>query len=471
MGKRILYLFILLFPFWAQAQDKENYKIEIKIKGIEDSTLYLASYFADKTLLVDTAEKKGKNNFVFEGNGILEGGIYIVVGQAKNSIFEFLIADNQDLKFDSDLDNLIEKMKVKGSNENALFFDYLSYTNIQFKKLKAYQQRLKVLPKTNDSIPYYNQKLNVLNQDIADYKEAIIEAYPKSFISTLFLAMKSPEMKLNSTGKNDSIEAFRFYKKHFWDDVNFKDERLIRTPVFHNKLDYYFSSVAHPNPDSLCIEIDEFLAKIPEESELYKHSLWYLTVKFDESNRMGYDAILVYFVDHYYTKGKAPWLNDGVFSNIIREANKRRNSLIGKKAPNLVMQTLEKIPQSMYDINKAYTLLYFWDPNCSHCKEETPKLKAFYTKYAKQFDLEVFAVCADTNLKEMKEYIAKNKLSWINVNGPRSYTQDFHELYNVYSTPTLFVLNREKIIIAKQIKSDQLLNFLINYQKTKIRTE
>lgn len=468
MLKRI-FTFLFLFSFLIlMAQKGKNYKIELKVKGIEDSVLYLANYYGDKTFLVDTAQKKGKNTYLFEGKKWLDGGIYIVVGEQKNTIFEFLISDSQYLKFDSDRNNLIEKMKVKGSNENSLFFRYLAYSNIQIKQLKAYQEKLKKVQSYKDSVAFFTNKIEVLNQDIIDYKEAIIEAYPDAFISHFFLAMKSPETKYSALdSKEDSIQAFRNYKKHYWDYINFEDDRLIRTPVFHNKLDYYFKAIAHPSPDSLIQEIDTFLNRLDEKSEMYKHSLWYLTLRFDQTNRMGYDAILVHFADQYYAKGKAPWLNPGVLKNILNEAKKRRNSLIGKQGPNLVMQDLNSTPVSMYDIEKDYTILYFWDPKCGHCKVETPKLATFYKQNAEKLNLEVFAVCADTNMLSMKNYIQEKDLNWINVNGPRSYTQDFHELYNVYSTPFIFVLDKNKTIIAKHIKSDQLLDFISNYKKIK----
>lgn len=465
MTKYIITLLLLFFFLAVSAQEKKTYKIDLKIKGLEDSVLYLANYYGDKTFLVDTASKKGKNSYVFEGEKWLDGGVYIVVGQEKNTIFEFLISDSQDLKLDSDMDGLIEKMKVKGSNENALFFDYISYTNIKLNQITDYQKRIKSLAANQDSISLLNKKIEELNYDIANYKESIIEAYPEAFISHFFLAMKSPETQnfpVNS--KQDSIRAFQDYKKRYWEYFNFDDDRLIRTPVFQSRLDYYFDQIAFPSADSLIMEIDAFLKRLPEKSEMYKHSLWNLTLKFDQSNHMGYDAILVHLADNYYSKSKAPWMNANVLKNILDEANKRRNTLIGQQAPNLIMQNPDLNPISMYGINKKYTLLYFWDPNCGHCKVETPDLLKFYRENAQKLDLEVFAVCADTNMTEMKKYITDNKMEWINVNGPRSYTQNFHDLYNIYSTPVLYLLDNNKIIIAKQISSNQLLNFITQYE-------
>lgn len=462
---RLFILFFCIISLHLAAQEKQNYKIDLRIKGLEDSVIYLGNYYGDKTYLIDTAYRKGKYNYVFEDKKNLDGGIYIIIGQGKNSIFDFLISDSQELKFDSDMDNLVEKMKVKGSNENSLFFDYLAYSNLVFTQLKEYELKIKGLEVKSDSVQILQDKILDLNQDIIDYKEDIIEAYPDAFISHFFLAMKNPEANQSKTRNlQDSINAFRHFKKQYWDYFDFDDDRLIRTPVFHSKLEYYFNSIAHPAPDSLIREIDDFLSRIPEKSELFKHSLWHLTIKFDQLNRMGYDAILVYLADNYYSKGKAPWLNVDVLKNLIDEADKRRNSLIGAQAPNLVMQGLDLHPVSMYSIDKEYLILYFWDPKCGHCKEETPKLRQFYNQNSEKFNFEVFAVCADTNMQQMKTYISENKLNWINVNGPRSYTRDFHELYNVYATPYIFVLDKNKTIIAKQINSDQLTDFIKDYE-------
>ena len=77
--------------------------------------------------------------------------------------------------------------------------------------------------------------------------------------------------------------------------------------------------------------------------------------------------------------GKAGWLNEQVVQNIIDEANKRRGTIIGKQAPNLIMQDTNLKPVSLYDINKDFTVMFFWDPQCGHCKEETPNWLIFIT--------------------------------------------------------------------------------------------
>ena len=67
-------------------------------------------------------------------------------------------------------------------------------------------------------------------------------------------------MKIQNT-KADSIAAYRYFKDHFWDGVNFWDDRFARTPsgLFEEKLDKYFNQLVVPHPDSVNKEIDWML--------------------------------------------------------------------------------------------------------------------------------------------------------------------------------------------------------------------
>ncbi len=108
----------------------------------------------------------------------------------------------------------------------------------------------------------------------------------------------------------------------------------------------------------------------------------------------------------------------------------------------------------MYDIEKDFTILYFWEPNCGHCKEATPKLKEYYNK-PKDYSVEVFAVCTISDKAAWSKYIEENNLTWINGWDPqRSTHYDFY--YNVQSTPIVYILDRNKKIIAKKLAVEDI---------------
>lgn len=471
MIKKILFILIISsFYFLSQAQTEDSYKIEIKLKGNQDTVLYLANYYGDKTYIADTAyNEKGKGIFAFSKQEELEGGLYIIVSQEKKSLFEFLVADSRDMKFETSKDDYTQNMKIQNSKENLVFYEYLQYSSKMYDQVKPINADLKRLDTDADSAKIHRDKLKAINLEMVNYKESIMKEYPDSFLTSFFGLLKDP--KIPDTlltlpdGTKDSAYPYRYYKAHFWDDVNLADDRLIRTPVFYRKLDTYFDKVIIKDADTIINEIDGILSKMDETGDLYKFSLWHLTIKFDESQIMGHDAILVHLSDQYFSKGKAGWLNEQVVQNIIEEADKRRGTIIGKQAPNLIMQDTNFKPVSLYDIKEDFTVMFFWDPQCGHCKEETPKIVDFYNSKAKELSVEVYAVCTDTNMVKMKEYISKRGMNFINVNGPRAYTADYHDLYNIFSTPVIIVLDKDKKIIAKRLQSDQLEGFIENHKK------
>ena len=137
--------------------------------------------------------------------------------------------------------------------------------------------------------------------------------------------------------------------------------------------------------------------------------------------------------------------------------------LLGEKAPNMIMQDTNLQLVSMHNIDAEFLILLFWDPECGHCEQEIPKIKEYYDQNKTAIGLEIFAVCSDTSMVKWKNAIKKKKMNWINVDGPRSLTGNYHDQYDISTTPVIFILNRKKEIIAKQLRTDQFSQFFKNY--------
>jgi peroxiredoxin len=159
------------------------------------------------------------------------------------------------------------------------------------------------------------------------------------------------------------------------------------------------------------------------------------------------------------------WVNDKMKKNLKDQADRFRKSLVGKTGPNLIMLDSDLKPRSMYDLKNKYTILFIFDPDCGHCKEETPVLVNFYNSNKKRFDLEVFAVSADTSMAKMRNFIKDFKTPWITVNGPRTYVGNYQDHYDAITTPSLFIMDNRKKIIGKKIAAENIENFLMQYEK------
>jgi thiol-disulfide isomerase/thioredoxin len=168
--------------------------------------------------------------------------------------------------------------------------------------------------------------------------------------------------------------------------------------------------------------------------------------------------------DTYFASGEMNfWASDKTKKVLKDEADRMRRSLVGRIGKNLIMQDVNLKPCSMYDISNKYTILFIFDPDCPRCKEETPKLVELYNE--KKFDVEVYAVSLDSSMAKMRDLIATLDLKWVTVNGPRSYVGPIHDLYDINTTPSLYILDNKRRIIAKKIGVEQVEEFLKNYEK------
>ncbi len=242
---------------------------------------------------------------------------------------------------------------------------------------------------------------------------------------------------------------------------------MVRTSVFHERIDYYLDKLTYQNTDSIIKSVDYILEKSSASPELFRYSLSYLTSKYERSERMGMDALFVHLGKNYFMKGKAkPWFSDKQLEKLTERVEALEPLLIGKKAPNIVVKdTAMKQFLQLYDIKAKYTIVYIWSPECGHCKKATPKLRDLYHKVKDQ-GVEVFAVGNEFENEEWLRFIQKHKLDWINGSDGNDFTSNFRTLYDVYSTPQTYLLDEDKKILAKKI-SIEALEDILNYYMEK----
>jgi thiol-disulfide isomerase/thioredoxin len=259
------------------------------------------------------------------------------------------------------------------------------------------------------------------------------------------------------------IRNYIYNKDHYFDNIDLTDERLLRTPILYSKLDAFFTNVLIQAPDSINREIDKLIKKCSPDYKVFQFVSVYLFNHFRESEIMGHDAVMVKLADDIYLSGKADWVTKEFKDDLRKQIDLIRPNLIGKKAENIVMDSYKGIFVSLYDVEKDFTILYFWEPDCGHCKEATPKLKVYYDK-PKDYSLEVFAVCTTSDKAKWTRYIEDNKLIWINGWDPKR-SSHFDYYYNVQSTPTVYILDKNKKIIAKKLSVEEIGSFIDNYRK------
>ena len=247
--------------------------------------------------------------------------------------------------------------------------------------------------------------------------------------------------------------------------------------IFHNKLKKYLTNVILQHPDTFIYETEYLIGQTKNDSDMFKYIVWFSVYASETSNIVGMDAAFVHLAKQYYLSGKTWWLDAKRLKTITERVEKLDRILIGKVAPELRLWDTNEVVISMHSIDADYLILAFWEYDCGHCKTSLPKLRELYQLYQeKGVNVKVYAVCTKKNKKKWKQFINEKNLDFINVNGayhiqygnrpgyveqnPHFYDLPYNELYNVISTPKMFLLDKDKKILSKRLEPEQMFEFI-----------
>lgn len=464
-------LFVSAFLGITIATIAGGYNLQFKVSGIPDKTCKLAYYFADKQYLKDTLVAQN-GAFVFRGDEALPGGIYIVI-LPNNQYFEVMIDQDQDFRMETDTTAYVGNMKVTGSEDNKLFYDYLKFINPKQKESKDLRDKMDVIRKELDSLKKENKKidstefkliktkLEAIDEEVKNYKIDYMKKYPENILGKVFRTSKEveiPEAPKLPNGKKDSTFAFKYYKSHFFDDIDFSDARLLRTPVFYSKIRQYLDKLTVQHPDSLVNAADYLSEKARANEEVFKFIVQNITSHYEvEATKVvGLDAIFVHMVNKYYKTGQASWVDSTVMAKIMKRAKTLEPLLLGKVAPNLVLPDVyTQLPFALHDVKADYTVAYFWDPTCGHCKKVTPKFYEWWLENRDKKKVAVYGVNTTVNQQEIFDYLKEKPMDWIKVWDPYNQSK-FRDLYDIYKSPEMYLLDKDKKIISKHIGVEDL---------------
>lgn len=499
MKKIILAVALCLSSFYGFSQ--KGYEITINLKNCPDSLAYLTYYQFDKTLIKDTCTSIKNGKIVFKGKTKLDKGIYSLVSQKKAIYFDFFIDDNtQNLVLNTEASPNISKLLTADNapleNDFFKYIQFINQKNVDFSEYKA----SKVFKTKKDTLDM-TEKQKEIEKSIGEYEGKFLADHKGTYIGdvmNLKVEKTLKEVPKASNGRPDSIQAFNYYKKHFWDNVDFQSDATMRNPFFHIKVKKYFENVTYPHPDSVSVEVDKFLGKLNQKSLMYKYLLAHLTYTYETTKMMGFDKVFVHMSDTYFKTGKADGIYDDpeIVQKIIKRADKLKPLLVGVRAQDLSMikaedfdkmkamgfenaknseemtnvfykneAAINKMFVKLSDVKAEYTILLFWDVDCGHCQKEVPIVLEQYNDLIKEKkDIKVYSVYMQHEGEKYLKYIDEHKLPWINVYDGAHYNNAI-EKYDVYSTPVIYILDKNKIIKAKRIDANQIKTIIAALEK------
>lgn len=440
----------------------EGHKISFQIDGYAEKELFIAYHYNGKQFIKDTLQVRADGTFLMEGEETLDGGVYLVVLSPDNNYFEMLVdTDDQDFAVQTDKDDLAGKLTFEGSQANEIFLKYSSYLRNKGKEAQGLQEAKKADGADVDGI---NAQLAALDKEVKAFQQSIIEKHPTSLTAAIIKATLNAEFpEFTGTEEEKKQKQYVFYKQHYFDYLDLSDARLLRTPMLHNKVMSYMENLVVKFPDSIIMEVNLIIDAASKTQETQQYWITNFLNKYakESGEYVGMDAVYVHLAQEYYCndKSRTSWIEEEQREKICKNAGELAPILIGKPAPNVRFKKQDDQWMELHDVEADFTVLYFWDPDCSHCKKSIPKAVEFFNSYADK-GVKMIGVCNRRGEETKMCWDAideRDMKNWINVTDP--FLQGKSK-YNVKSNPRIFVLDKDKKIISKGIGSDQLQDVL-----------
>ena len=451
---RFIYLsFLLLIAFNVTAQ----INVEFEVANYKSDTLIVGYYMMDKQLVEDTLIRNEQDKFLMQSDEDLAPGVYLLLFQPDNSFIQFLVNENDpDFKMWMDY-NLLSDVQYESTPDKTAFQEYVNLINAIRPTATILRDTIEIM-KTEDIDPSeFEEQLEKMDATVQDMQRNIIENYKGTTAALLLKANIGIDMPEFEDTEDGAIQKYLHYRKHYFDNLELANPASLRTPFFYQRIDYYLNKLTANHPDSICLTIDSLLQWMSPAEESYKFYLSHFLNTYAKSKIVGYDAIYVYLVDNYYSEGKAPWIDEENLLKLQDNANKIRPVLIGKYGPDIMVYDEMNNPISISDIDYEYLVLLFWSPDCPHCKKTMPMYIDFDKRWRDK-GVRIFAICSKhkDKVKGCWEYVKeKDMLGFIN--GADEYHKSrFKIKYNVQSTPKVFILDKDRKILMKNIGAEQL---------------
>ena len=435
--------------------------------------LYIAQYYRDEFIILDSTEVKENGSmrvYAFNGKKKWETGMYALVDNrdAKKALFDFTIDGSQKFTYHLTHDYKVTNPEkdISGSPANVAMHTYL----YRFNDAKRRASEIEKKKQSGDpqAIEEADKEMDQLVKEMDAFELPYIQSHQHLLYFRLLDMFRGPDVP-------ESVEDKPYYYRvHYWDGVTLDDHSLVRTPDLFNKMNYYFFGVLyHADMDTICKYADIVLHRIENDTLMMRYFMDYIMPKYYRSTKnVGWDAVWCYLVRKYYLSGKCGWAKESEIANKRQTCEFLEQSLIGAQGAELWMADTNQSPDpkdwiSSHRFPTRFVILWFWDPDCHHCQEQTATLKTLYDSLAATGNklFEVYAIGYESDVNKWKKYVRDHQLPFVNVGG-NNVNIDYQEAYNVHGAPTMIILDEHRrIIMNKVLPTQSILPFLHRWEE------
>ena len=446
MKKFLLICFILLSWAFVRGQHVLNGTVS----GLANEKVSLWQTFGNDRQLIDTSFLNEQGSFRFEMEPRLPKGMYRVM--TESGIGFDLIYNRENIQLIVIINEYDKYVQVMESVENMIYYDFVNLKQKNLLKLDILGPIVEYYPK-ND--PFYQDVVNKVQEFRKELSERAgkLTANNPETMASHFISVENPVFSPAGLSEEEQKE---FLKVHFFDHIDFSDTVLLKSSLLNSRMINYLSLYQDRNADketfenSLLQGVDTLLEKAMINQEMYEYVVDFLLEGFEA---VGFEGGLAYISEHNNL--------DEFCTNtekLVELQNKMEliNRLaIGRQAPDFTGVTIEGDTIRLRDISADRILLFFWASWCPHCKNVVSDINDIDLNYSEE-EIKIIGVSVDTSLQDVKDVISSYHISWPNIAEGKGWEGEIPESYGIAATPTMYLLDENKKIIAKPINKRDL---------------
>lgn len=432
---------------WAQSGT-----LSVALRGMGEEMLLVADYRGDKSKVVDTLflDKNGVATNVL--NPLLyHKGLYKIMVNY-DSFIEFVV-DGESVAIIADADDVTGTLRFDESESNQAYLEFLRTHN-------AFHKKVSLLQKIIDTYPdekFVKTALTEYKAVKSDFDASIkaLSSVKSTFVQSLALARvePAPDLNLPSEKRTEKILS------EFFEKIDLKDTNLFYSDAYTQKAIGYISMKVSSASQAEQVEsfktsVDDILLKMSVNKKAYDVVTDYMISGFES---MQLTELVNYITDKYIEEQGC---NDGDRSSTLhRKVRYHSNMKVGDEVYSFTASTLKKGKISLKDFTDKPLVLTFWASWCPHCTKEMPQISELFNEQ-KERKFELAMVSLDTVRSDLDEFLKANKMTkQFNLCDQKAWDGELVEKYNVFSTPTIFVIQAGKIL-AKPENYAELREFL-----------
>ena len=439
---------VLLMALLVQVRG-QGHQVEVLIRDLPDRMVYLSLFDKDNFRMVDSAESLNGSFYFFRGEHQPHGMYRIDLRRPDKSnrqdgagFIEFIWAAESFMIY-ADNNDIAGSASFGNSEENRLLGEYREYEELYESKMAAL---FPLIDRYSEQDEFYRDAVTHLIK-LQEERDAFIveiaQRRPDLFAGRLIDAFRSVVIPKDFKGQ----QRMDFLKLHFFEKAPIDDPQLLHAPVYSRKIieylmlfrsqDYSFSE----QEDAFIEAVDIIMANVSGDPDLRTFAVEYLLEGF---RSFGMERVEIYIVDTY--------VDETCITDAVELAQQRvegyRKMEEGQIAEDILIRSSDRKMVRLSEVDADYTLVLFWATYCEHCIQMMPDLREWYL-HEKPDNMEVFSVSIDTSKSEWDRFLKAFESPWISTHEPMGWEGKSAADYNVYATPTMFLLDRQRRIIAR----------------------